>query len=104
MRRIFIVALVLVFAIPQAINAAPANTEPEPTPVIEAPQPPPLAIGLPGDEVEEVEEEGRSLLLMILIIVVSSATTIAVGFYVYRKIRQFLANRKKKKAEQEDKK
>ena len=98
MRKIILLILALVFAMPQALFAAPVEQEPGPTPIIEAPPAPPLAISPPADEVEEIEDGDRSLFLLILIIVVSSATALAIGFYAYRKIRQFLEKRKKKKA------
>ena len=104
MRKILVFALILVFAIPQVLFAAQADPEqePEPTPIIEAPPAPPLAISPLTEDVEEVDGEGRPLLLIVLIIVVSSATALAVGFYAFRKIRQFLAKRKKKKEEKKD--
>ena len=88
--------LILLFAAsPQILYA---TEEPSPTPVIEAPPAPPLAITPPEGEAAEVEEEGRPLFLLILIVIVASGTALSVGFYTYRKVRQFLANRKKKKA------
>ena len=85
--------LLLSFAAPlQSLHAA---GEPAPTPVIEPPSAPPLAISPASDIVEDEEE--RSLLLLILIIVVSSATALALGVYAYRKVRKILAKKKKAK-------
>ena len=97
MRKIILLILMLVFAVPLALNAANVDSEPEPTPIIEAPPAPPLAISPPTDEVVEDDEEERSLFLIILIIIVASGTALALGFYTYRKVMQFLAKRKMKK-------
>ena len=95
-----VVCLIFLLLFVASSQSLYATEEPVPTPVIEAPPAPPLAISPPVEVVEEAEEEDRSLFLLILIIVVSSATALAVGFYIFRKLRQFLAKRKKKAAKQ----
>ena len=99
MRKFVLLILMFVLAVPQMFIHAAIVTEPLPTPVIEAPPAPPLAIALPVDDLaEDYEEVDRSLLLLILIIVVASATALALGFYAYRKVRQFLSTRKDRAA------
>ena len=98
---ISLVCLILsLFGSSQILRAETA--EPEPTPIIEAPPAPPLAVSPPAYDDVELEEESRPLLLLVLIIVVASGIALAVGFYAYRKIRMFLAKRKEKKKAKAD--
>ena len=87
--------VLLLFALPLGVLASEGD-EPEPTPVIEAPEPPPLAIGGQdnGDGGDEGENGRFPIPLFALIIVVLSAIFIALVFLVFALVRRALAKKK----------
>ena len=89
MKKLIIVIVFLLFFAMQQVSATDA--EPEPTPRVDAPEHPPLAITPPVYDEYDEEESDRSLLLLILIIVVASGTALSLGFYAYRKFPAVLA-------------